>query len=127
MMVLAFMISSIALVIMLPKPLPSPPDVVQPGPGVTHVEAVALNSQRLERYRQLEIVYANAAAAELFDTSLRAMTGRSLADLWGGESVAQSLLSRVRDEGIAISEDALLVQRPDGHARRVTFDAASSR
>ncbi len=74
--------------------------------------------------RHLEIAYVNAAAAELFDIGLRALTRRPLADLWGGESIAQSLIVRARDEGLAISEDALSVQRPDGYLLRVTLDAA---
>jgi two-component system nitrogen regulation sensor histidine kinase GlnL len=73
--------------------------------------------------RDLEIVYANAAAAELFDVGLRALSGRSIADLWGADSIAHSLVVRARDEGIAISEEALPVQRPDGNLLRVTFDA----
>jgi len=71
----------------------------------------------------LEIVYANASAAELFDVGLRALTGRPIAELWGADSIAQSLVVRARNDIIAISEDALPVQRPDGHALRVTFDA----
>jgi two-component system nitrogen regulation sensor histidine kinase GlnL len=73
--------------------------------------------------RDLVIVYANASAAELFDVGLRALSGRAIAELWGADSIAHSLVIRARDEGIAISEEALPVQRPDGYALRVTFDA----
>ena len=73
--------------------------------------------------RDLEIAYANASAAELFDVGLRTLSGRSIAELWGADSIAHALVVRARDEGIAISEEALPVQRPDGHALRVTFDA----
>jgi two-component system nitrogen regulation sensor histidine kinase GlnL len=73
--------------------------------------------------RDLDIVYANASFAELFDVGLQALLGRSIAEIWGADSIVQSLVVRVRDEGIAISEEALPVQRPDGHPLRVTFDA----
>lgn len=73
--------------------------------------------------RELDIVYANASAAELFDVGLPMLRGRSIAELCGTDSIAHSLVVRVRDEGIAISEEALPVQRPDGHLLRVSFDA----
>jgi two-component system nitrogen regulation sensor histidine kinase GlnL len=73
--------------------------------------------------RNLRIVYANAAAAELFGIGLRSLTGRPLAEFWGSDSVAQALAWRALDESIAVGEDTLLVQRPDGHALRVSFDA----
>ena len=57
MMTLAFMISSIILLVMLPKRLPLRPEEVHPGPHVTHVDAVAQNSERLAHYRQLELIY----------------------------------------------------------------------
>jgi hypothetical protein len=57
MMTLAFIISSITLVVMLPRPLPPYPAEVHPGPNLTHVEAVALNTERIEHYQQLERIY----------------------------------------------------------------------
>jgi hypothetical protein len=57
MMTLAFIISSVVLLVMLPKRPPVPPEEVRPGPDVTHVEAVAFNSERLAEFRQLELIY----------------------------------------------------------------------
>lgn len=57
MMTLALMISSIALLVMLPKRLPPRPEEVRPGPHVTHVEAVAQNSERRAHYEELELIY----------------------------------------------------------------------
>ena len=56
-MILAFVVSSITLVIMLPNPLPAPPEAVQAGIGISHVEATAVNAQRFEDYRKLQLVY----------------------------------------------------------------------
>ncbi len=57
MMTLAFMISSVVLLVMLPKRHPLRPEEARAGPDVTHVEAVALNSERQARYRELELIY----------------------------------------------------------------------
>jgi two-component system nitrogen regulation sensor histidine kinase GlnL len=73
--------------------------------------------------RELLIVYANPAAAELFGIGLRTFVGLSLADIWGEQSIAQSLVERVRREGTTLTEDALAVTRPDGQALRISLDA----
>lgn len=82
MMVLAFMISTVTLLLLCPKPLPAPPDTVQPGPGVTHVEAAELNSKRLERYRQQQIEYRvrliGAIVAVVLILTIGYRTGRQL-------------------------------------------------
>ncbi len=41
--------------------------------------------------RDLDIVYANAAAAELFDVGLRNLSGRPIADLWSADSIAHGI------------------------------------
>ena len=82
MMTLALMISSITLLVMLPRPLPPYPEEVQPGPDITHVKAVALNSERIENYRQLERIYrvrlGGAIAAVLLVLIIAYRAGRRL-------------------------------------------------
>jgi hypothetical protein len=53
-LVIAFMASSIAVVVLWPDPLPPRPQPVQPGPEMTHVQAVSVNAQQVEKYERLE-------------------------------------------------------------------------
>lgn len=53
MLILAFMASTIVLVILWPEPMPPFPEPIHPGPGVTHVDAVTLNAERLEQHQRL--------------------------------------------------------------------------
>ncbi|MEX0808128.1 MAG: ATP-binding protein [Dongiaceae bacterium] len=72
----------------------------------------------------LAILDANGAAAELFGTGLRTLTDLRLADLCGDNSALEALVARALADGIALSEDALLLSRPDGIESRVSVDIA---
>ena len=70
------------------------------------------------------IVDANAAAAELFGTGLRSLTGLTLVDLCGENSAIKALVVRAMHESVALSEDSLLLTRPDGLDNRISIDVA---
>ncbi|MDZ4738015.1 MAG: ATP-binding protein [Rhodospirillaceae bacterium] len=100
----------------VPAPVAAAPD------GDTILDAIPVAVIAVDP--ALNILDANGAAAELFGTGLRALTDLTLAELCGENSAIEALVARALGEGVALSEDTLLLTRLDGIESRISIDIA---